>query len=130
MTEDKLPTYSSDEDLRTIDEKFLPFREKLLKKIHKFERENNCKIVARRNLEFVYFINIRKPDPYNVLKLELINKIKAEWDKSKFGAWLAYNEPQWIKDITPDNSHVLNGILDKAIDKFLQDLITKQKPIL
>ena len=34
MTEDKLPTYSSDEDLRTIDEKFLPFREKLLKKIH------------------------------------------------------------------------------------------------
>ena len=33
MTEDKLPTYSSDEDLRTIDEKFLPFREKLLKKM-------------------------------------------------------------------------------------------------
>lgn len=46
-------------DLEELNKVFPLFRKKLLKQIHQFEKENNCYIVAKRNLEFVYFINMK-----------------------------------------------------------------------
>ena len=47
-------------DFDELKEKFIPFRETLLKQIHQFEQENDCHIVAMRNLEFVVYTSVEE----------------------------------------------------------------------
>jgi len=53
-----------------LSENFIPFREKLITQIEKFENENDCQIVALRNGTFVCFTSIKKSKNM---------KIKTEW---------------------------------------------------
>lgn len=48
-----------------------------------------------------------------------------EYNKTQFAKWLKYNEPEWVKDITPNGSSFIHVVSNQAAKNFL-DLLIKQ----
>ena len=46
-------------DLEELTKLFLPFEKKILRQIHKFEKENTCRIIFDRDQEMIFYLNLR-----------------------------------------------------------------------
>ena len=54
------------------------------------------------------------------IKLQIVDIIKSNWDKSKLGQYFIRNRPKWINEILPPGSHTMNMIAKNSADEILK----------
>lgn len=63
---------------------------------------------------------------YHSWQANIAVAFQDEWNRSKFGQWMEFNRPQWIKDLTPEGSSFIHTISNQAAKNFLDLLIKSQ----